>query len=99
MNGALLGAKYEPSPTDHTVVPPLGSPWSSTQRKAAPPHSWTSMPRWVLYQARNAAGSLALRKIPPMPVTRFIEPPEDRSYRLPGRRHRASYAVSPMVHD
>src|SRR6266704_897913 len=30
------------------------------------------MPRWVLYQARSLAGSLALKKTPPIPVTRFI---------------------------
>src|SRR5262245_22938849 len=57
---------------DHTVVPPVGMPASSTQRKAVPPHSWISIPRCFLYQLRSATGSLALRKTPPIPVTRLI---------------------------
>src|SRR5579863_1587609 len=75
MNGALLGAKFAPAPTDQAVVPPVGLPDSSTQSNAAPPHAWTSMPRWALYQAPRAAGSAALKKIPPMPVTRFMSAP------------------------
>src|SRR4051812_9336378 len=30
------------------------------------------MPRWRLYQACKAGAFLALKKMPPMPVTRFI---------------------------
>src|SRR5437588_4391008 len=72
MNEALLGAKLEPSPTNQAVLPFAGTPAASTQRKDAPPHVCTSMPRWVLYQARSLAGSLALMKTPPIPVTRFM---------------------------
>ena len=57
---------------DQTVVPGIGAPASSTQRNDTPPHSCTSMPRCVLYQAQSALGSFALIKIPPIPVTRFI---------------------------
>src|SRR5665213_3351034 len=72
MNEASLGAKLEPSPTNQAVVPFAGTPAASTQRKDVPPHVLTSMPRCVLYQARSLAGSLALMKTPPIPVTRFI---------------------------
>src|SRR5207248_5093992 len=74
----LLGAKYSPSaaPMDHTVVPFVGLPAISVQVNAVPPHSWTSIPRCCLYQACNATGSFALKKIPPIPVTLFIEPPK-----------------------
>src|SRR6185295_6036497 len=75
MKGAWLGAKFWPLPTHHAVVPFTGAPAASTQRKAAPPHDWTSMPRWVLYQAPSATGSFARKKIPPMPVTRFMVTP------------------------
>src|SRR5262245_48703464 len=54
------------------VVPFVGLPESSVHVKAAPPHSCTSMPRCLRYQLRRAAGSLALKKMPPMPVTRFM---------------------------
>src|SRR5882757_9017500 len=74
MKEAVLGAKVSSSVDmmDQTVVPPTGLPSASVQTKAAPPHSCTSMPRWRLYQACIAFGSLALKKIPPIPVTRFI---------------------------
>src|ERR1044071_9357871 len=72
MNVGLPGANEEPSPIHHAVVPFTGAPSSSTQGKAAPPHDWTSMPRWVLYQDCILAGSFALKNTPPMPVTRFI---------------------------
>src|SRR5438128_720714 len=74
MNGALLGANCSPSsdPTDQMVVPPVGLPSESAQGNAAPPHAWTSMPRWRLYQACSAGASFALKKMPPMPVTRFM---------------------------
>jgi hypothetical protein len=43
------------------------------------------MPRWALYQACSAAGSFALKKIPP--VTRFIVCSKDvSSVRAPERR-------------
>src|SRR5437764_4473909 len=60
---------------DQTVVPATGLPSPLVQVKAVPPHSWTSIPRCRLYQACSAGASLALKKMPPMPVTRFIEPP------------------------
>src|SRR5262245_37726148 len=74
MNGAELGAKESPSaaPTDQIVVPLNAAPVSSAHVNTAPPQSSTSMPRCFLYQAPKACGSRALKKIPPMPVTRFI---------------------------
>src|ERR1700688_1151803 len=77
MKDAVLGANclLSAGATDHTVVPATGLPSPSVQSKAAPPHSWTSIPRCRLYQACSAGASLALKKMPPMPVTRFIEPP------------------------
>src|SRR5437879_2282951 len=77
MKAAVLGANWSPCAElmDQTVVPATGLPPPSVQVKAAPPHSWTSIPRWRLYQACSAAASLALKKMPPMPVTRFIEAP------------------------
>src|SRR5688500_14389322 len=59
---------------DQMVVPAIGLPSPSVQVNAAPPHGWTSMPRCGLYQAWSAGASLALKKIPPMPVTRFMVP-------------------------
>src|SRR5712671_1316824 len=77
MKGAVLGANWLlcAEAMDQAVVPATGSPSPSVQVKAAPPHSWTSIPRCRLYQACSAGASLALKKMPPMPVTRFIEPP------------------------
>src|SRR6266550_295768 len=77
MNVAVLGANWPlcAEAIDQAVVPATGLPSPSVQVKAAPPHSWTSIPRCRLYQARSAGASLALKKMPPMPVTRFIEPP------------------------
>src|SRR4029077_7718310 len=77
MKDDVLGANWSPAAlnTDHAVVPPVGLPLSSVQSNAAPPQSCTSMPRCFLYQAPSAAGSLALKKIPPIPVTLFIRPP------------------------
>src|SRR5438046_843768 len=77
MKVAVLGAKWSScaEPMDQMVVPATGLPSPSVQVKAAPPHSWTSIPRCRLYQACSAGASLALKKMPPMPVTRFIEPP------------------------
>src|ERR1700722_6351068 len=77
MKVAVLGAKWSPcaEPMDQTVVPATGLSSPSVQRKAVPPHSWTSIPRCRLYQACSAGASLALKKMPPMPVTRFMKPP------------------------
>src|SRR6266850_1057383 len=78
MKVALLGARCSPSaaPMDHTVVPFVGLPDASAHVNAVPPHSWTSIPRCCLYQARSATGSFALKKIPPIPVTFFISASE-----------------------
>src|SRR6266576_1091894 len=77
MKVAVLGANWLlcAEAIDQTVVPATGLPSPSVQVKAVPPHSWTSIPRCRLYQACSAGASLALKKMPPMPVTRFIEPP------------------------
>src|SRR6266480_5206593 len=77
MKVAVLGANWSPcaEPIDQMVVPATGLPSPSVQVKAVPPHSWTSIPRCRLYQACSAGASLALKKMPPMPVTRFIESP------------------------
>src|SRR5262249_23449611 len=40
--------------------------------KMAPPQSLTSKPRWSRYQTPRLLGSADLKKMPPMPVTRFI---------------------------
>src|SRR5690242_12957478 len=74
MKDALLGAKWSPPAwlTLQAVVPPVGLPSASVQSKAAPPHSWTSIPKCCLYQAPKALGSFAWKKTPPIPVTRFI---------------------------
>src|SRR5688500_8387083 len=76
MKEAVLGANWSfcAEPMDQTVVPATGLPSPSVQVKAVPPHSWTSIPSCRLYQACSAGASLALKKMPPMPVTRFIEP-------------------------
>src|ERR1700685_4024298 len=76
MKVASLGAKWSPcdEPIDQIVVPATGLPSLLVHVNAAPPHSWTSIPRCRLYQACSAGASLALKKMPPMPVTRFIEP-------------------------
>src|SRR6266700_797846 len=77
MKVAVLGAKWSlcAEAIDQMVVPAAGLPSPSVQVKAVPPHSWTSIPRCRLYQACSAEASLALKKMPPMPVTRFMEPP------------------------
>src|SRR5882724_11341101 len=77
MNVAVLGANWSlfAEAIDQAVVPATGFPSPSVQVKAAPPHSWTSIPRCRLYQACSAGAYLSLKKMPPMPVTRFIEPP------------------------
>src|SRR3984885_6989157 len=84
MKAAVLGANWSPcaEPMDQTVVPATGLPSLSVQVNAVPPHSCTSIPRCRLYQACSAGASLALKKIPPMPVTRFIDPPRSGAPRL-----------------
>src|SRR5436190_23908665 len=74
MKGAELGAKRSLScgSINQAVVPATGLPSAPVQSKAAPPQSWTSIPKCRLYQARSDGASLALKKMPPMPVTRFI---------------------------
>src|SRR5213078_68330 len=74
MKVAVLGANWSPCAEliDQTVVPAAVLPSPSVQVKAVPPHSWTSIPKCRLYQACSDGASLALKKIPPMPVTRFI---------------------------
>src|SRR2546430_12997994 len=90
----LLGANCSPSaaPMDHTVVPLVGLPAPSVHVKAVPPHSSTSIPRCCLYQARSATGSVALKKIPPIPVTLFIEPPKCDQAFVSRRAKRSSRA-------
>src|SRR5438105_557265 len=77
MNVAVLGANWSlcAEAIFQTVDPATGLPSPSVQLNAAPPHGWTSTPRCSLYQACSAFESLALKKMPPMPVTRFIERP------------------------
>src|SRR5437764_15343961 len=77
MKVAVLGANWSLSAEaiNQAVVPATGLPSPSVHVKAAPPQAWTSIPRCRLYQARSDRASLALKKMPPMPVTRFIEPP------------------------
>src|ERR1044072_8320581 len=77
MNEAVLGANWSlfAGAMSQAVVPATGLPSPSVQVNAAPPHSWTSIPRCRLYQACSAGASLALKKMPPIPVPRFMEPP------------------------
>src|SRR5437773_2971105 len=101
MKVAVLGANWSPCAEliDQTVVPAAVLPSPSVQVKAVPPHSWTSIPRCRLYQACSAGASCALKKMPPMPVTRFIESPRlgggegEYSTCLP-----VSAAMSPLSH-
>src|SRR5580765_6487863 len=74
MNDAELDGDGSASagPIDHIVVPPTGLPSASVHRNAAPPQSCTSMPRCRSYQACAAFGSFALKKMPPIPVTRCM---------------------------
>src|ERR1700747_3119540 len=77
MKGAALGAKCFVSAGNRlqAVVPAPSGLSAVFQSKAAPPHGWTSIPKWVLYQAPKAFGSLDLKKMPPIPVTRFMSSP------------------------
>src|SRR5512147_1392874 len=77
MKGAELGANCLVScgAMSQAVVPATGLPSASVQSKAAPPQAWTSIPKCRLYQACSDGASLALKKMPPMPVTRFMGSP------------------------
>src|SRR5512134_587585 len=77
MKDAELGAKWSLSAgsISQAVVPATGLPSASVQSKAAPPQAWTSIPRCRLYQACSDGASLALKKMPPMPVARLMVPP------------------------
>src|SRR5262245_24514131 len=105
MNGAELGANESPSAaaTDQIVVPLIAAPVSSAQVNTAPPQSSTSRPRCFLYQAHKALGSRALKKIPPMPVTRFIghlaTSPRGRIlyFNIPARASNATVSVAHQV--
>src|SRR3954454_11859161 len=72
MNDDALGANdWLSAGTMDQIVDPLGVvPIPSAQLKAAPPQACTSIPRWRLYQAWRVSGSFALKKMPPIPVTR-----------------------------
>src|ERR1043166_3547605 len=74
MNVAVPGANWSlcAEAMDQAVVPATGLPSPPVQVKAVPPHSSTSIPRCRLYQACSAGASLALKKMPPMPLTRFM---------------------------
>src|SRR5437868_15463477 len=108
MNVAVLGANWPlcAEAIDQAVVPATGLPSPSLQLKASPPHSWTSIPRCRLYQAFSAGPSLALKKMPPMPVTRFMEAPRSGVKESvlsaaiivrPAAHHAASYEVTPRA--
>src|SRR3954462_5184334 len=99
MKVAVLGANWSlwAEAMFQAVVPATGLPSLSVQLKAAPPHSWTSIPRCRLYQACSAFGSLALKKMPPMPVTRFTEPPRSLVRPQPAERHAGDQGVDDAV--
>src|SRR5438874_342774 len=75
LKALIRAAVFLNTAINQAVVPATGLPSASVQVNAAPPHVWTSIPRCRLYQACSAGASLALKKMSPMPVTRFIEPP------------------------
>src|SRR4051812_31372209 len=74
MKGAVLGAKWFESAANRlqAVVPTPSGFSGPFQSNAAPPHSCTSIPRCSLYHVPSAFGSVDLKKIPPIPVTRFM---------------------------
>src|ERR1035437_2364301 len=91
MNLARLGSKYRVSlgKMAHTVAP--GRPFVSPSRQVnvtAPVGSRT-MPRWRSYHAYSFAGSSALKKTPPRPVTRFMR----LSFRAARRSHQRETEV------
>src|SRR5256885_15272503 len=77
MTVAELGANWSlcAAAIFQAVDPATGLPSPSVQVNTAPPHGCTSTPRCCRYHAWSPFGSLALKKMPPMPVTRFIERP------------------------
>src|SRR6478735_2000014 len=100
MSEEVLGSKYlVVSGKMFQAVVPLGS---SFQSNAAPPQGCTGIPRCSLYQALSALGSFALKKTPPMPVTRvidrYLETQERESYlRSRTRRSGASSVVERLI--
>src|SRR3954451_13986161 len=64
MNEAVLGAKASPASgvIDQIVVTSTALPLASTQRKAAPPQSCTSMPRCRRYHACIRSGVFCLEE-------------------------------------
>src|SRR2546423_8961533 len=98
MNGAVLGANCLLSALaiSQAVVPATGLPSPWLQLKDARPQSWTSIPRCRLYQACSAGASFALKKMPPMPVTRFIEPPRSALVCLPSFRLHHVFSPCPV---
>src|SRR2546422_5919495 len=58
---------------DQTVRPSCSGLSISRQRNDAPLSPSDSIPRCFPYHCRSPSGSFALKKIPPMPVTFFIE--------------------------
>src|SRR6478672_2124732 len=72
MKDAVLGSKYFVSRAnaDHTVFPArLGS---ASSRQGKDPSASIGTPRCFPYHSVKPFGSLALKKTPPMPVTRSI---------------------------
>src|SRR5207249_5245060 len=45
---------------------------TNSRHRTTDPNGFIGNPRWRAYQARNRFGFSALKKTPPMPVTRFI---------------------------
>src|SRR3954463_16179995 len=75
MKGAVLGLKDFASwgKIDHTVTVSLVGSSARRHGNIAPPISGLpSMPRCFAYHAYIAFGSLALKKMPPRPMTRFF---------------------------
>src|SRR5258706_16010379 len=72
MNDALLGSKYVVSFAKADQI--VDGPGSSFVLKETYPCSSKGTPRWSRYQALRRSGSFALKKMPPMPVTRSMNP-------------------------
>ena len=75
MKGFLLGLKYSVLSSNalHTVKPLPAALLVSRQWNAQPPHTGSSgRPRCFRYQERSFFVFLALKKIPPIPVTRCL---------------------------
>src|SRR6202011_4832307 len=78
MKGLVAGSKYLVSAGNNaqTVCPVVSGLSGSRHSKTTPPPSGCgTSPRCSRYHAFNASGSLALKKMPPIPVTRFIQAP------------------------